>query len=214
MQPPLGGHCQNCCTCDGTGGRGIAQCKGCGRGAGRPECRAGCDAPGCSAEATQKRIWKQSGAASSSYVSALASLTVKGGSANRPPVGGIGVNWNQMSDQARAHRGTAYNPSRGNSTRASLVRHRPGAGGYAGQGVDVKHGSYARYLARRKARSLATQPASCDGAGPIMRPMWPKGRARITPIQGNKRRNIGLVGSALGYGESNCCGAAPSHRPT
>ena len=232
MPPALGGTCKECCACDGTGTRGVSQCKSCGwmrescqfdpktgdpihctYSAARPDCMAGCDAPGCPAEATQKRIWKQSGAASSSYVSSLASLTVRGGSGNRPPVGGIGVNWDQMSDRARAHVGTAYNPSRGNSTRASLVRHRPGAGGYAGRGVDVKHDSYARYLARRKARALATQPTSCDGAGPVSLPLWPPGRPRVRPIRGNKRRNIGMVGSALGYGGSNCCGRAtgPEH---
>ena len=104
------------------------------------------------------------------------------------------VNWNQMSDRAVPHVGTAYNPSRGNSTRGTLVRHRPGAGGSAGVGVDVKHGSYARYLNRLKSKSLATQPSSCgvsDGQG-------------VKPKYGNKRRNIGMVADPHG----RCCAPA------
>ena len=41
-------------------------------------------------------------------------------------------------------------PTRGNSTKSSITRHRPGGASAPGTGVDVKHGSYARYLAKKK----------------------------------------------------------------
>jgi len=69
------------------------------------------------------------------------------------------VNWNQMSD--RAVPGVTYSnvPSHGNSTHSSLTRMRPGSMSAAGKGVDMKHGSYDRYLARLKGKSvLRTSP--------------------------------------------------------
>ena len=41
-------------------------------------------------------------------------------------------------------------PSRGSSTSSSVTRHRPGGASAAGTGVDIKHGSYDRYLAKKK----------------------------------------------------------------
>lgn len=45
-------------------------------------------------------------------------------------------------------------PSRGNTTRRTTTAHRPGASRPGGVGVDVKHDSYARYLARKKGKVL------------------------------------------------------------
>ena len=178
------GTCRQCCTCNSPGIRSVSQCRTCISGR-KAICMGLCDAPGCSTVANQKRIWHQSRAASSSYMDALAAITVYGGPANRPAPNGIGVNWNQMSDRAIPHIGMSYNPSRGNTLRSSVVRHRPGAGTYAGRGVDVKHHSYARYLSRRKASALITQSAACNGLF-----------ARVLPLKGNKRRKIGLVSSS------------------
>lgn len=41
-------------------------------------------------------------------------------------------------------------PTRGNSTTSTITGNRPGAMTPGGQGVDVKHGSYHRYLAKKK----------------------------------------------------------------
>ena len=49
-------------------------------------------------------------------------------------------------------------PSRGNSTRSTITGNRPGAMTPGGQGVDVKHGSYDRYLARKKG-TILTKPS-------------------------------------------------------
>ena len=60
------------------------------------------------------------------------------------------VNWNQMSDRSHRHIQTAYIPTRGSSTKSSITRNRPGSMGPGGEGVDIKHNSYYRYLARIK----------------------------------------------------------------
>ena len=64
-----------------------------------------------------------------------------------------GVNWNQMSDRAVPGVVKTNVPSYGNSTRSSVTRMRPGSTCAAGKGVDIKHGSYDRYLARLKGKS-------------------------------------------------------------
>ncbi len=69
------------------------------------------------------------------------------------------VNWNQMSDRAVPGVTRSVVPSHGNSTRTSLTRMRPGSTSAPGKGVDMKHGSYDRYLARLKGKSvLRTSP--------------------------------------------------------
>lgn len=67
-----------------------------------------------------------------------------------------GVNWNQMSDRKDPHiqkvvsaSGSTYG---GNSLKRTLTRLRPGALSPGGVGVDIKHNSYDRYLARLKGR--------------------------------------------------------------
>lgn len=72
------------------------------------------------------------------------------------------VNWNQMSDRNVAHIQQIVVPSRGNSTRRTLTRARPGACSAGGAGVDVKHGSYDRYLARLKGKSCNPVKKSTD----------------------------------------------------
>lgn len=59
-------------------------------------------------------------------------------------------------------------PTRGSSTRTTITSNKPGGMVPGGSGVDVKHGSYARYLAKKKgihfAKRLATSnliPISC-----------------------------------------------------
>ena len=128
-------------------------------------------------EATQKQIWNVVRVPSSLYtmnIGALNVVDVSNQSINF-------TNWNQMSDRnvpsvQGAYRGL-YAPSRGSSTKSSLTRMRPGAGAPGGRGVDVKHHSYARYLARRKATNIRTQTRNIA----------------TTPLQGNKRQSYGIV---------------------
>jgi len=57
-----------------------------------------------------------------------------------------------MSDRRNAHFTKNNNvPTRGNSVRSSVTSNKPGSMVPGGKGVDVKHGSYARYLGKLKA---------------------------------------------------------------
>ena len=99
------------------------------------------------------------------------------------------VNWNQMSDRAVpgvVHRNV---PSHGNSTRTSITRHRPGSMSAASsssvqgsKGVDMKHGSYDRYLARLKGKGPLRTQTSASTAG-------------LQPVEGNKTTKYGIANS-------------------
>ena len=120
----------------------------------------------------QRRIWGASRATQSQYLETIGALNVY-----EPPTLKFNlVNWNQMSDRANPHVVNRNVPSRGNSTKYSLTRHRPGAQSAPGAGVDVKHGSYDRYLARLKGKkALRTEAKEIEN-----------------PAYGNKRRYYGL----------------------
>jgi len=53
-------------------------------------------------------------------------------------------------------------PTRGNSTKTTVTGNRPGAMTPGGEGVDVKHGSYHRYLAKKKGVILTKPPVSIN----------------------------------------------------
>ena len=133
----------------------------------------GCSGGFYSADATQRRIQHTVRVSQSEYLENLAGLNVY-----TPPIAKYGfVNWNQGSDRAvpgQVHRNV---PSYGaNSTKTSVTRMRPGSCSAAGQGVDIKHGSYARYLARLK------------GRGPYRTQVQP-----VAPIEGNKTKKYGIA---------------------
>jgi hypothetical protein len=98
---------------------------------------------------TNKRIYNASRVPASQYMGSLAAANVFAGSSNKTPQFPSGRQF-QMSDRARGAVGRRVVPSHGNSLRGSITRARPGASAPGGTGVDVKHDSYARYLARKK----------------------------------------------------------------
>ena len=68
-----------------------------------------------------------------------------------------------MSDRNNAHVQKNVVPTHASSTKRTVTRNRPGAGSPGGTGVDVKHGSYERRLARLKGKSCAkNMVASCN----------------------------------------------------
>ena len=127
----------------------------------------------CSADATQRRIQNTVRVSQSEYLENLAGLNVY-----TPAVAKYGfVNWNQGSDRAEPGRVMRNVPSHdANSTKTSITRLRPGSCSAAGEGVDIKHGSYARYLARLK------------GRGPYRTQAQP-----VAPIEGNKTKKYGIA---------------------
>lgn len=138
----------------------VIQCKSCGSEL--------CD--GCLNEITQKRIWKQVRTSASTYMMNIAALTI-----SNDRYGTLLTSNNQSSDRRLPSVGTYYVPSHGNTTKGSVTRHRPGASGTGGIGVDVKHNSYARYLARKKGQNLKTEIKVA------------------TPVMGNKTRKYGMI---------------------
>jgi uncharacterized membrane protein YgcG len=129
-----------------------------------------CD--GCLDEITQKRIWNQVRVPSSLYTMNLATMYIVDGRTTD-------VNWNQSSDRQVPSIGTYYVPSRGNTTKGTVTRNRPGASGSAGTGVDIKHNSYARYLARKKGKNIKTNTTE------------------VAPIIGNKTRTYGIISACV-----------------
>ena len=59
-----------------------------------------------------------------------------------------------MSDRQLPGVQRAAIPSHGSSTRGNVTRMRPGSLAPSGTGVDIKSGSYARYLALKKSYNL------------------------------------------------------------
>ena len=174
----------NDCSCNTGIIYGVAQCRTCN-----------CDASGLCISAnltdiTQKRIWNSVRVAASEYVMNLGALTVYQEPSTIPMFNN--VNWNQMSDRALPVNSLKQNiqrvPSHGNSTKSSITRHRPGSLAPGGKGVDIKHGNYARYLARLK------------GKGPLRTQKPTSSQAVI----GNKTRKIGIVGASNRAGSCMC----------
>lgn len=60
-----------------------------------------------------------------------------------------------QSDRIQVHYPKNNNiPTHGNSTKSSITSNKPGSMSAGGKGVDVKHGSYSRYLAKIKANNI------------------------------------------------------------
>jgi hypothetical protein len=131
---------------------------------------------------TQKRIQNTVRVDGSEYIMNKGALNVY----TAPVAMYQNVNWNQMSDRAVpgvVHRNV---PSHGSSTRSSITRMRPGSMSAAStnqqgsKGVDMKHGSYDRYLAKLKGKKpLRTQEQIST--------------ANVVPVQGNKTRMFGIA---------------------
>jgi hypothetical protein len=126
------------------------------------------------AVSTQQKIWNTVRVPASEYTMNRAALHVY-----TAPTLPIGVNWNQYSDRAVAGVVHANVPSHASSTHRSITRCRPGSTSAPGAGVDVKHGSYDRYLARLKGRSVLRTQAPA--------------KAAATPLNGNKTQSYGVA---------------------
>ena len=134
---------------------------------------------------TQKKIQNVVRVDGSEYTMNKAALSVY----MQPTAAYNYVNWNQQSDRAVpgvVHRNV---PRRGDgsSTRTSITALRPGSSSAASsstmqgsKGVDMKHGSYDRYLAKLKGRKvLRTQSYASTSTN--------------VPQDGNKTRTFGIA---------------------
>jgi len=206
------------CSCTGDIVYGVVQCKGCSN----TSCQT-CDPSGSYLDITQKRIWNTVRVPASEYVMNLGSLSVYQAPSTLYAPETIdasghlvysGVNWNQMSDRAlpanlNISKITVV-PSHGNSTRSSITRDRPGSMRPGGKGVDIKHGSYARYLARLKGKGpLRTQQVTTIGTSikNASNQQQAQAIAIANNVYGNKTRSFGIVksGPYTGPGKAGAC---------
>ena len=143
---------------------------------------------------TQKRIQNTVRVDGSEYIMNKGALNVY----TKPVATYQNVNWNQMSDRAVPGVVNRNVPSHGSSTRSSITRMRPGSMSAAStnqqgsKGVDMKHGSYDRYLAKLKGKKpLRTQTQLST--------------ANNVPVHGNKTRMFGIAYSdSCVYPSSGC----------
>lgn len=152
----------------------------------------------------QRKIWFRQRVHSSEYVMNLSSLTVTGNkncknkNNNLPKRKYNYLNWNQSSDRAIPSISTNFIPR-------IKTSNRPGGTSSAGKGVDIKHNSYARYLARKKSKNLATNTNLIEP--PCQKYFNNKSEIRwnnchLQPLAGNKWFEIGLVKNC---NKLNCC---------
>lgn len=182
MSFPPSGYLYDC-SCNGGIIYGVSQCRSCGNNG----CLT-CDPSGSYNIINQKRIWNTVRVPESEYIMNLGSLNVY----QQPSADYANVNWNQYSDRALPGNSMVSKitivPSHGNSTKSSITRLRPGSLKPGGKGVDIKHGSYDRYLARLK------------GKGPLRTQQ----NTNITPKKGNKTKSYGIVASTNKVGSCLC----------
>lgn len=119
---------------------------------------------------TQKKIQKTVGVSASTYAMIKASMNVFD---KKKLI--TGLNWNQSSDRNVAHNVSINVPR-------YLMSNRPGMLSAKGSGVDVKHNSYARYLAQKKQKSVRQEKG-----------VTTSNNSNVTPISGNKRYKLGIV---------------------
>ena len=113
-------------------------------------------------EITEKIIQNQVRVSESQLLDVKGALTI-GADYLDKPVNSTNYPFKNMSDRREAHGirnadGMLYTnvPTRGNSVRSSVTSNKPGSTAPGGKGVDVKHGSYARYLGKLKSRNIVS----------------------------------------------------------
>ena len=131
----------------------------------------------CDVNSIHKRIQNTVRVSESEYIMNKASLSVQHNSRDAN-----NLNWNTQSDRllkSNTLKNISQVPSRGNSLKTTKTSLRPGALRPTGYGVDIKHNSYDRYLARKKSQYIKTENKNNN----------------IVPNYGNKTYKLGIVRS-------------------
>ena len=85
------------------------------------------------------------------------------------------LNWNQASDRNIPHKVNINIPR-------YLMSNRPGSLSAKGIGVDLKHNSYARHLAKIKQKSIRQEKG-----------VTTNNNSTVKPLFGNKRYKLGVI---------------------
>ena len=112
----------------------------------------------------EAKIQNQVSVSQNHMLSVVTAFTIRGNkdnattSKNGSMIWGNSNSLRNQSDRALPHFPKNNNvPTRGNSLNSSITSNRPGSLKPGGTGVDVKHGSYARYLGKIKANNISVQ---------------------------------------------------------
>lgn len=107
----------------------------------------------------EKQIQNQVGVESSQMMDVKSAFAIGKDLMKTPKkYGPLNYPFQNLSDRSKASNSAIKNynnvPTRGSSTVSSVTSNKPGSSAPGGQGVDVKHGSYARYLGKLKASNI------------------------------------------------------------
>jgi len=135
----------------------VVQCKSCGNTFCDDNCKNNI------LKQTEKIIQNQVRVSESQLLDVKGALTIGADYLKKPVNLSDSYPFKNMSDRREAHgmrnaHGMLYTnvPTRGNSVRSSVTSCKPGSTAPGGKGVDVKHGSYARYLGKLKSRTIVS----------------------------------------------------------
>lgn len=175
-------YCSNTTECSGNiYETRVASCNTC-----ISNCDASCQA--LSSFIIQKRIQKQTGVSSSTYNNNLVPFQVIKGQQNyKNQLNGKGANPASDRNESSAKKMQIINRNT-SSLRGSRTSLKPGSLAPSINGVDVKHGSYDRHLAKLKAKSLKPQYSIINSNN---------------PLYGNKKNSISIFDYG-GYFNSQC----------
>ena len=138
----------NLCGCSPTDFVGVIQCKSC--------CTGNCSGSSINNENIEKIIQNQVRVSQSQLLDVKGAITIGADYLDTSANPSVSHPFQNMSDRREPHGLLHTNvPTRGNSLRSSITSNKPGSMAPGGKGVDVKHGSYARYLGKLKAPYLS-----------------------------------------------------------
>ena len=159
------------CDCSGNGMlNGVVQCKGCNP---------------INKKNIEKQIQNQVGVSESQMIDVKSAITI-GSDYLALPANLTNYPFKNMSDRRNAHFTLNNNvPTRGNSVRSSVTSNKPGSMAPGGKGVDVKHGSYARYLGKLKSKNIISNE-NMESVSYIE-------GARIRPAMNNKQYRFSII---------------------
>jgi hypothetical protein len=124
----------------------ISQCKSCNFS----DCSGNCTS--INLKTIEQHIQNQVGVSQSQMIDVKSAIYIGSDYLDNPPDLTSNYPFKNMSDRRNASSVSNNNvPTRGNSVRSSITSNKPGSMVPGGKGVDVKHGSYARYLGKLKA---------------------------------------------------------------
>ncbi len=157
----------------------INQCKSCGNSLCDQECK------NIILKQREKIIQNQVRVSESQMIDVKGAITIGSDYLNNP-ANSSNYPFKNMSDRRNASVQKSWNvSSRGNSVRSSVTSCKPGSLTPGGKGVDVKHGSYARYLGKLKSKNIVSN--EIPSIVPDVK------ASRLRPAMNNKQYRFSII---------------------